>query len=572
MNNLVIVDAMQDYEGVYKVDLKTFIIVALFSLAEPCNLELKVVLTPSKLQGNQLLRLTLENVRFEVLTQPPALSKLCTFPSILLDKYVVSGLCSVARQICKFSSKEDVKNLLGFREACLVSCAETSVWTKFCEIDIIQTITEVLRGDCLAQSVCTIPKDMFRYENHLSQPVRIHNIYKLARNSEKNQSLSSSTPKEELVVCHHYAEGPFVTLADFILFSTFEVLFLYFENYLNLPIESFTPLTCLWFKRIKEKFQTLIKCTLNLSPMKMKSKLKVSIPEVSNISLYKADPANVNSTEHTKQYKIDSAMILIEKIKKTNINNSIIPVGFEVPFTWQTIPILANPQGGALPASRAARKCEQLESIIKAVLQVVGSKKYVIVDFCSGSGHLGILIAIVLPHCEVILVENKEKSLSRALKTIQQLTLSNITVVQSNLDYFTGDFNLGIALHACGVATDLVLQMCIKNKADFIVCPCCYGGVKNCHKVSYPRSKKFQEVFQGQDEAQYFSLAHAADQTHGEGNAKTQQGYFCMDIVDSDRKCYAEDCGYQVYLGKLQPVTCTNKNNLLVGIYGSELC
>lgn len=571
MNNLVIVNAVQECEGVYQVDLKTFIVVALFRLAEPCNLELKVVLTPSKLQGNQLLKLTLDNIKFEVITQPPALSKLCTSPAILLDKYVVSGLCSVARQICKFSSKEDVKNLLGFREACLVSCAETSVWTKFCEIDIIQTINEVLSGGCLAQSVFTLPKDVLRYENHLSQPVRIHNIYKLARNTQKDPSLSSSTPREKLAVCHHYAEGPFVTLADFILLSSFEVMFLYFENFLNLPIENYTPLTYLWFKRVKEKFQTLLKCTLNLSSMKLKSELKVSISEVSNISLYKSDPANENSTKHTKQYKIESALILIEK-NKTDINNSIIPVGFKVPFTWQTIPILANPQGGALPASRAARKCEQLENILKAVLQVVGSKKYVIVDFCSGSGHLGILIAIVLPHCEVILVENKEKSLARALKTIKHLALPNITVVQSNLDYFTGDFNLGIALHACGVATDLVLQMCIKNKADFIVCPCCYGGVKNCHKVSYPRSKKFQEVFHGQDEAHYFNLAHAADQTHGEGNAKTQQGYFCMDIVDSDRKCYAEDCGYQVHLGKLQPVTCTNKNNLLVGIYGGEIC
>lgn len=44
-----------------------------------------------------------------------------------------------------------------------------------------------------------------------------------------------------------------------------------------------------------------------------------------------------------------------------------------------------------------------------------------------------------------------------------------------------------------------------------------------------------------------------------------------MDIVDNDRKCFAEDCGYQVHLGKLQPVTYTSKNNLLVGIYGGEI-
>lgn len=74
------------------MDLKTFIVIALFSLAEPWNLELKVLLTPSKLQGNQLLKTTLDNEKFEILTQPPALSKLCTSPNILLDKYVVSGV------------------------------------------------------------------------------------------------------------------------------------------------------------------------------------------------------------------------------------------------------------------------------------------------------------------------------------------------------------------------------------------------------------------------------------------------------------------------------------------------
>lgn len=79
-------------------------------------------------------------------------------------------------------------------------------------------------------------------------------------------------------------------------------------------MDGFTSLTCLWFKRVKEKFQTLVKCTLNLSSRKMKSELKVSIPEVSNISLYKADPAKENPTKHTKQYKIESAMILIEKV------------------------------------------------------------------------------------------------------------------------------------------------------------------------------------------------------------------------------------------------------------------
>ena len=50
-------------------------------------------------------------------------------------------------------------------------------------------------------------------------------------------------------------------------------------------------------------------------------------------------------------------------------------------------------------------------------------------------------------------------------------------------------FDIGFALHACGVATDLVLQLCESKRAAFVVCPCCYGSIQSGHTVSYPRSK-----------------------------------------------------------------------------------
>ena len=56
-----------------------------------------------------------------------------------------------------------------------------------------------------------------------------------------------------------------------------------------------------------------------------------------------------------------------------------------------------------------------------------------------------------------------------------------------------GAFDVGVCLHACGVATDLVLQRCLDNRAAFVICPCCYGGVQNTHTVQYPRSQQFKE-------------------------------------------------------------------------------
>ena len=42
-------------------------------------------------------------------------------------------------------------------------------------------------------------------------------------------------------------------------------------------------------------------------------------------------------------------------------------------------------------------------------------------DFCSGGGHLGILLAHLLPNAVVSLVENKDESLRRAMQRVEKL-------------------------------------------------------------------------------------------------------------------------------------------------------
>lgn len=61
-------------------------------------------------------------------------------------------------------------------------------------------------------------------------------------------------------------------------------------------------------------------------------------------------------------------------------------------------------------------------------------------------------------------------------------------------------------------------------------------------------------------------VGHTADQTEV-NNAKHRQGSLAMNIIDSDRLRLAIEHEYEVKLAKLQPETCSPKNNLLVGIY-----
>lgn len=44
-----------------------------------------------------------------------------------------------------------------------------------------------------------------------------------------------------------------------------------------------------------------------------------------------------------------------------------------------------------------------------------------------------------------------------------------------------------VALHACGVATDMVMEHCIEAGAAFVISPCCYGFIQNAIKFTFPK-------------------------------------------------------------------------------------
>ncbi|KAJ0051265.1 hypothetical protein NL108_017353 [Boleophthalmus pectinirostris] len=52
---------------------------------------------------------------------------------------------------------------------------------------------------------------------------------------------------------------------------------------------------------------------------------------------------------------------------------------------------------------------------------------------------------------------------------------------------FTSSMCLQVGLHACGVATDMVMEHCIQARAAFVISPCCYGFIQNANKFSFPR-------------------------------------------------------------------------------------
>ncbi|KAK3928762.1 Glutathione S-transferase C-terminal domain-containing protein-like protein [Frankliniella fusca] len=496
----------------------------------------------------------------------PYQAEVCKLP-VFVSKHnglvkTVAGLSSVLRKLLFLKSNEHP--LLGFRQSCLIACAEVSVWTRFCEVDVIKSVKDFLSHPQSYHEV--IPIDVARLEEHLSHAPRLHNVRKHRQAYAK--TIGSNESEEEIP--HLYAEGPFMTLADVILFPCFYILLSTFSNN---TLDATVPLVSSWYTRVMTSEQLLngedmLKKIVSFLPYVRDCKqVSYLLPKVPKESLYKSDPTRYkprSNKMYTQQEDVETSLAIVDDIMTLHeITQSDKPYGDDIHLNWMDVPLEIQPEGGNVPEKRQLRKAEQLQNMAKAVMKLA-KPGHILVDFCSGSGHLGLLLAWVLPNCTVLLLENKDRSLQRAVNRIEKLKLDNVQVVQGNIDYFQGKFDIGIALHACGVASDIVLQLCESKRAAFVVCPCCYGSIQSGHTVSYPRSKLFRNSSLGPKD--YLVLGHCADQTHGEEGLKTAQGNQCMAGIDTDRLLHSQDAGYVVHLSKMNPTSCSPKNNLLVGI------
>lgn len=539
-------------------------IVTLFTM-KYCESSIDIKLIPDKGDPNErAYKIDLSSLDYEIVSEIPRYASSCKLPCLTINKYTcVSGLCIVLRQIIQEAASTastcQYLKLLGFRFGSLKVSSETCGWTKFCEVDLISTL-KYLNTDNLM-----LPIDLARFERHMSKPIRLHNKHSYP--ACKKLTAIDVAKQDGTDSCEHgYVEALYITLSDIIIFVCMHMLL---NTFSSEALPKLVPLTAKWYNRMLAD-QCVKRCIgcLPLQESQSSGELQYTLPATIDRPLYNSSSKRCKpgKSVYTRQEDIEHSLQLVERMKVTTELDAV-PFGAEVDGpNWTDVPYEARPESGHVPASRYERKQEQLQNLCQAVLKLAKDGD-TIVDFCSGSGHLGILVAHLLPRCKVILMENKDTPMDIARQRVERLKLTNVRLCHGNFNYFTLNFDIGMSLHACGVATDLVIQTCIEKNAIFVCCPCCYGSVQDCHRLTYPRSDVFKEHIENRD---YLCLAHAADQTHQQShlqeNAKIAQGYRCMTIVDTDRKLYAEQFRYKVHLGKLIPPTCTPKNNLLVGI------
>lgn len=151
-----------------------------YSLTDPCNAPIETVVTlftinycdskinvklvPSKCKPREReYKIDLSNFVYEIVDMEkiPYVAKSCELPVVSTDKMsCIAGLCATLRQIIKNVIAEYPKHycrkLLGFRDSCLMACSEASVWTRFCEIDLIRTLNSCTRKMGINQNCRTV--------------------------------------------------------------------------------------------------------------------------------------------------------------------------------------------------------------------------------------------------------------------------------------------------------------------------------------------------------------------------------------------------------------------------------
>ncbi|XP_060782454.1 glutathione S-transferase C-terminal domain-containing protein isoform X2 [Neoarius graeffei] len=547
--------------------------------------------------------------------ETPALVAACRLPVVVEPNgcFCRAGLAVVLRHIIQMTcrlepQRRDVASLLGFKNTCLKACAEVSRWTRLCELDIPSAVEDHLRNP--TEERLHLPAALLQLEHRLAEPVKVHNDDKLRRhklqqqkNSEKNSQPPESqqdgpqsknrcglemnaalaklsvdgappvpTTRErsdirkvkttELPELEHvFAEGLYFTLTDVVLLPCIHRYLVSLQNHAPHVLLQL-PLLLRWYQRMKEL--PGVCCAAE------DCGIALFTPQVPQPCSTRPDAPHcvVESDQETlapsQEHFVGGPRPTLTKLQEHGIE----AVFSQHPcpawtLNWEDLPAAVNPTEGKMSDTRAVRKRQQLNNLV-AMAKELAAPDHTIVDFCSGGGHVGIVLAHTLPQCQVILIENKEESLIRARDRSSQLGLQNISFIQANLDYFVGTFQVGVALHACGVATDMVLDRCVQARAGFVISPCCYGFIQNTLKFSFPRSKKFADALMYKE---HMILCRFADQTAVQLPTERRLiGKRCMGLVDLDRSWAAETHGYSVKVITMEPESCSPKNNMIVGV------
>jgi hypothetical protein len=165
-------------------------------------------------------------------------------------------------------------------------------------------------------------------------------------------------------------------------------------------------------------------------------------------------------------------------------------------------------------------------------------------------------------------------------------TFSNLYTFHGPLEDFHESYDVAVALHLCGEATDVCIRKSIQNKVkSMIVAPCCVGKLsqksvnpdifnatgQNSSAVLYPQSTLFCQVIRSNRNSQrahddWDALAKAADYSNEQefGTSRNATQRTAKALLETDRRLFLEEQHYCTALLRMEPMDVTPKNDILV--------
>lgn len=225
--------------------------------------------------------------------------------------------------------------------------------------------------------------------------------------------------------------------------------------------------------------------------------LKPEQSTLSTVHHHRCYAAKSFATRQRRAPAVDEDPVFVKCLRKIRKEGITIPLYFDYEqvftvsdFNWDSLPASVSAAGGHLPTKRIQRKVIQIENLIKLAAKFIDhllaartvtvltptpttttsatthENEFIrVCEFCAGSGFICLPLAAMYPTVEFVLLDRKGKSLEIGKERIQAAGLSNVRVVDGDIADYNEPFHVGIALHACGSASDVSLVKCIESRA-----------------------------------------------------------------------------------------------------------
>lgn len=301
----------------------------------------------------------------------------------------------------------------------------------------------------------------------------------------------------------------------------------------------------------------------------------------------------------------DTLEKLIEGISEPGgANADRVSMSVAETVSWERVPAELDPQrGGGLGGAdhqetvRSQRKRQQVEVFAAWLRQIFKMQtdsrtetieRRRVVDFGCGSGNVTLPLAFLFPEIDFVAVDMKHESIRLLVQKAQEGGLENIQGHVGMIESFQEPFDLALALHACGNATDHAMLKAAEHRAAFVMSPCCVGKLKFSVKGGSSFSTKWTEYKKTTEESEIdhsFALQHprsvwlrsqisedefekiATTADFAKDHARSVQ-VLCKLHVEIDRSLAMQDLGYFTCVTKMSTEEGYAQNYCIAGVHG----